>query len=46
MVPVIAAFGGVTFLSEQVSFRLIFGSALILGGVALAIIKVKLKTAN
>jgi drug/metabolite transporter (DMT)-like permease len=36
-VPVIAAFGGVTLLSEQVSLRLIFGSALILGGVALVI---------
>jgi drug/metabolite transporter (DMT)-like permease len=41
MVPVIAAFGGVAFLAEQVSFRLIFGSALILGGVALAVIKVQ-----
>jgi drug/metabolite transporter (DMT)-like permease len=46
MVPVIAAFGGVAFLSEQVSLRLIFGSALILGGVALAIIKVRQKSDN
>ena len=46
MVPVIAAFGGVAFLSEQVSLRLIFGSALILGGVALAIIKVRQKAEN
>jgi drug/metabolite transporter (DMT)-like permease len=46
IVPVIAAFGGVAFLSEQVSMRLIAGSALILGGVALAIIKVQQKNAN
>lgn len=46
MVPVIAAFGGVMFLSEQVSFRLIFASALILGGVALAIVKVQIKSVN
>ena len=46
MVPVIAAFGGVAFLSEQVSMRLIAGSALILGGVALAIIKVQQKNAS
>ena len=44
MVPVIAAFGGVAFLAEQVSFRLILGSALILGGVALAVIKVQPKS--
>jgi drug/metabolite transporter (DMT)-like permease len=43
-VPAIAAFGGVAFLSEQVSFRLILGSALILGGVALAVIKVQTTT--
>jgi len=42
MVPVLAAFGGVAFLSEQVSVRLIAASALILGGVALAVIKRKL----
>jgi drug/metabolite transporter (DMT)-like permease len=41
MVPVLAAFGGVVFLSEQVSVRLIAASALILGGVALAVIKGK-----
>ena len=38
-VPVLAAFGGVAFLSEQVSARLIAASALILGGVALAVLK-------
>lgn len=38
-VPVIAAFGGVAFLSEQLSIRLITASALILGGVTIAILK-------
>jgi drug/metabolite transporter (DMT)-like permease len=38
-VPVLAAFGGVVFLSEGVSFRLAAASALILGGVALAVVK-------
>jgi drug/metabolite transporter (DMT)-like permease len=37
MVPVLAAFGGIIFLAEQVSVRLIATSVLILGGVALAI---------
>jgi drug/metabolite transporter (DMT)-like permease len=41
LVPVLAAFGGVGFLSEPVSARLIVASALILGGVALAAIKRK-----
>ena len=41
MVPVLAAFGGVAFLSEQLSFRLISGSVIILGGVALAVVKRK-----
>ncbi|MDP6466252.1 MAG: DMT family transporter [Pirellulaceae bacterium] len=39
MVPVLAAFGGITFLSEKVTVRLIAASTLILGGVALAIMK-------
>ena len=39
MVPVLAAFGGVAFLSEQVSVRLISASATILGGVTLAVIR-------
>ena len=39
LVPVLAAFGGITFLSEQVSWRLTAASALILGGVALAVVK-------
>lgn len=38
-VPVIAAFGGVAFLSEQLSTRLIAASVLILGGVTIAILK-------
>jgi len=43
MVPVLAAFGGAAFLSEQVSARLIAASALILGGVALTVINHKPK---
>lgn len=38
-VPVIAAFGGVLFLSERVSTRLVVASALILGGVALTVLR-------
>jgi drug/metabolite transporter (DMT)-like permease len=41
MVPVLAAYGGVTFLSEQASVRLIASSALILGGVALVVMRRK-----
>jgi len=41
LVPVMAAFGGVAFLSEQTSVRLIAASTLILGGVALAVVKRK-----
>ena len=44
LVPVIAAFGGVAFLSEQLSVRLVSASALILGGVALAVIKQSAKS--
>jgi drug/metabolite transporter (DMT)-like permease len=39
LVPVLAAFGGVFFLSELASVRLIASSVLILGGVALAALK-------
>ncbi|HBH61984.1 MAG TPA: EamA family transporter [Nitrospiraceae bacterium] len=39
LVPVLAAFGGITFLSEHVSVRLIAASTLILGGVAMAVVK-------
>lgn len=37
LVPILAAFGGVVFLAEQVSVRLTVSSVLILGGVALAV---------
>jgi drug/metabolite transporter (DMT)-like permease len=36
-VPVLAAAGGIVFLGEIISLRLILASALILGGIALAI---------
>jgi drug/metabolite transporter (DMT)-like permease len=39
LVPVLAAFGGVLFLAEQISLRLIIASLLILGGVSLAIVR-------
>ena len=49
-VPALAAIGGVIFLAETVSFRLLSATALILGGIALAIVgrkngksKVKIK---
>jgi drug/metabolite transporter (DMT)-like permease len=37
-VPVLAAWGGVAFLAEDISLRLILSGACILGGIALAII--------
>jgi len=39
LVPVLAALGGVVFLSEQMSLRLIVASTLILGGVIVAVLK-------
>jgi drug/metabolite transporter (DMT)-like permease len=36
-VPVLAGWGGVIFLAENISVRLVFAGALILGGIALAI---------
>ena len=39
LVPVLAGFGGVGFLSENLSLRLIFASVLVLGGVATAVVK-------
>jgi len=36
-VPVIAALGGIVFLGEPLSLRLVFASAAILGGIALVI---------
>lgn len=38
LVPLLAAFGGVIFISEDFTFRLAFASFLILGGVVLSII--------
>jgi drug/metabolite transporter (DMT)-like permease len=38
-VPVIAAFGGIIFLGEMVSLRLILASVAILGGIALVILE-------
>ena len=45
-VPVLAAFGGVIFLAEVVTLRLVIASILILGGVALTVIAKELRTAN
>lgn len=36
-VPVIAAFGGIAFLGEQITMRLVLATAAILGGIALVI---------
>lgn len=41
LIPVMAAFGGILFLGEVLSTRLIIASALILGGVASGIISAK-----
>lgn len=38
-VPLLAALGGVALLDERVSWRLLISSALILGGVALAVVR-------
>jgi len=37
LVPVLAAVGGIVFLAERVSMRLILASALVLGGIAVAV---------
>jgi len=37
IVPVLAALGGVVFLSEQLTVRLVLSSVMIIGGVALAL---------
>jgi len=39
LVPVLAAFGGVAFLSEGISLRLVAASVLILGGVTATVLK-------
>ncbi|MGA9991996.1 MAG: EamA family transporter, partial [Thiobacillaceae bacterium] len=38
-VPVIAALGGIAFLGESVSLRLVLASVAILGGIALVILE-------
>jgi drug/metabolite transporter (DMT)-like permease len=38
-VPAIAALGGVVFLHERISLRLLLSAALILGGVAIAVVR-------
>ena len=42
-VPVLTAFGGVIFLSEEFTLRLLIASILILGGVALTVVAKELK---
>ena len=37
-VPIIAAVGGIVFLGETISVRLVIASAAILGGIALVIV--------
>ena len=37
-VPVLAAWGGIIFLSEEVSFRLLLAGILVLGGIGLAVL--------
>jgi drug/metabolite transporter (DMT)-like permease len=46
LVPLLAALGGVLFLAEQVTVRLILAGALILGGVAVAVLKSRRQTAD
>jgi drug/metabolite transporter (DMT)-like permease len=38
-VPVIAALGGIVFLGEPITLRLVLASAAILGGITLVILK-------
>ncbi|SLN22698.1 EamA-like transporter family protein [Ruegeria meonggei] len=40
-VPIIAIVGGVVFLGEVASLRLMLGAALVLGGIALAVLRLK-----
>jgi drug/metabolite transporter (DMT)-like permease len=42
-VPVLTAFGGIIFLAEAFTLRLLIASVLILGGVALTVIAKELK---
>ena len=41
LVPILAALGGVALLSEQITIRLTIASGLILGGVALSVLKTR-----
>ena len=41
LVPVLAAFGGVVILAEEPTVRLVVASMMILGGVTLAVIRVR-----
>ena len=43
-VPILAAWGGILFLSEEVSFRLLLAGVLILGGIGLAVMGREQKT--
>jgi drug/metabolite transporter (DMT)-like permease len=43
LVPVLAALGGVVFLTETVSLRLVVSAVLVLGGVALAVLERNVK---
>jgi len=45
-VPVIAAFGGVVLLSEQITMRLLIASVATLGGVAIVVAQRAVKTAQ
>jgi drug/metabolite transporter (DMT)-like permease len=40
-VPILASLGGAALLGEVASLRLIFGAALVLGGIALAVLRLK-----
>jgi drug/metabolite transporter (DMT)-like permease len=43
-VPVLAAWSGIIFLSEEISFRLLLAGVLILGGIGLAVMGRRVKT--
>ena len=45
-VPVLAAIGGILFLSESITSRLVFASLLILGGIGLVIIEGRMANEN
>ena len=43
-VPILAALGGIAFLEEKITLRLVLASIVILGGIALVILERKQKT--